>query len=119
MTRESRPEGRPESQRGGCQQISPPAPGARPGELIAIGPNHRYLAYQIDGEIVAACYLEGALLRRDLAGWWVASFMGERRAVDDRTVAPLVGSVPDGWPVLACQTPLLGQALLNNEEMAA
>lgn len=92
-----------------------PAPGARPGELIAIGPGHRWLAYQIDGEMVAALYIDGGLLRRDLAGWWVASFMGERRAVADRVVAPLVGSVPDGWPVLACQAPLLGQVRLTGE----
>lgn len=92
-----------------------PAPGARPGEVIAIGPAHRWIAYQTDGHVVAACYLAGGLLRRDLAGWWTATFLGERNPVADSTVAPLVGSVPDGWPVLACQGPLLGKSLLDGE----
>ncbi len=89
-----------------------PCPGARPGETIAIGPRHRWMAYQADDEVVAAVYVDGRLLRRDMAGWWRAGPGGERMGVADADVAPLVGSVPDGWPVLAEVAPLLGVALL-------
>lgn len=91
-----------------------PCPGARPGETIAVGPGHRYIAYQADeGMVVAALYLDGRLLRRDLAGWWCAGPRGERHPVADRDVAALLGSVPDGWPVLDEQAPILGTELLG------
>lgn len=85
-----------------------PAPGARPGETIAVGPGYRWTVYGIDGTTVAACYLSGGLLRRDLSGWWTAGPLGERRPVTDRDVASAVGTAPDDWPVLAEQVPLLG-----------
>ncbi len=94
-------------------ELSHPTPGARPGELIAIGPRARWLAYQVDGQVVAAVYLGGRLLRRDLAGWWTAGPRGERCAVADVAVAALVGCIPDSWPVLAEQAPLLGVELLE------
>lgn len=87
---------------------------ARPGETIAIGPGYRWAAYGIDGTVVAACYLGGRLLRRDLAGWWTAGPRGERHPVPDRTVAALLGTVPAGWPVRAEQAPLLGAAVLRD-----
>lgn len=90
-----------------------PAPGARPGELIAAGPDHRWIAYESDGVMCVACHL-GGLLRHDLAGWWVAGFSGGRRPVDDRIVAT-VGTAPDGWPALDGQAPLLGPEALRGE----
>ncbi|HXH58907.1 hypothetical protein [Iamia sp.] len=90
-----------------------PCPGAHPGEVIAIGPDHRWIAYATAGVMVAACYLEGRLLRRDLAGWWTAGPRGQRHPVQDRTVAALLGTAPDGWPVLDEQAPLLGAELLG------
>lgn len=93
-----------------------PAPGARPGELIAAGPlGYRWVAYQTDGVIVAACYLRHRLVRRDLQGWWYAGPKGIRCLLPDRVVAQLVGSAPDGWPVLEEQAPLLGADALRGE----
>lgn len=89
-----------------------PAPGARPGETISVGPEHRWVAYESLGTMCAAAYLQGHLLRRDLAGWWITDVIGGRVPVDDLTVARLVGTVPDGWPVLEEQAPLLGVELL-------
>ncbi len=86
--------------------------GARPGELIASGPGCRWLAYALDGTMVAAVYVDGRLLRRDLRGWWAAGPRGQRQPVPDRTVAALLGTVPARWPVLAEQAPLLGAELL-------
>jgi len=88
----------------------------RPGELIDAGPGYRWLAYQADGEMVAACYADGRLLRRDLRGWWCAGPRGQRRSVPDATVASLLRSVPDGWPVLVEQAPLLGVEVLRGKE---
>lgn len=90
-----------------------PVPGARPGETIATGADHRWTAYQTDGQIVAACYANGGLLRRDLSGWWTAGARGQRCRVDDSTVAAVVGTVPDGWPVLPEQAPLIGAETLT------
>jgi len=90
-----------------------PCPGARPGETIAVGPTYRWMAYAATDEMVAACYVDGRLLRRDVAGWWCAGWPGERLPMADGAVAPLVGSPPDGWPVLAEQAPLLGADALT------
>lgn len=92
-----------------------PVPGVRPGETIALGPDYRWLAYETEGQVAAACYVAGRLLRRDMAGWWVAGPRGERHPVPDRIVAALVGTAPEGWPVLAEQAPLLGVAALRDE----
>ncbi len=93
--------------------VDHPTPGARAGEAIAIGPGYRWVAYECDGTMAAAAYVRGRLLRRDIAGWWVAGARGERSAVADLDVAPLVGTVPAEWPVLAEQVPLLGDELLE------
>lgn len=93
--------------------VAHPVPGARPGELIAVGPRHRWIAYQVDDQVVAAAYLDGALLRRDLCDWWAADLLGQRGAVPDVIVAALLGTVPAGWPVLVEQAPLLGAELLG------
>lgn len=95
-----------------CAVGGHPAPGAGPGETIAIGSGHRWVAYGLDGIMAAACYAAGGLLRRDLRGWWTAGPRGERHPVPDRMVAAIVGTVPAGWPVLAEQAPLLGAELL-------
>lgn len=100
-------------------ELCHPAPGARPGELIAVGPRARWVAYQVDGQVVAAVYLGGRLLRRDLAGWWTAGPRGERCPVSDVDVAPLVGTAPDGWPVLAELEPLLGVEALADVVVAS
>lgn len=92
-----------------------PAPGACPGETVAIGPGHRWLAYAAEGGMVVACYPDGRLLRRDMAGWWAAGPRGERHPVPDGVVAALVGTAPEGWPVLDEQAPLLGVAALRGE----
>ncbi|HXH57704.1 hypothetical protein [Iamia sp.] len=89
-----------------------PCPGARPGETIAAGPGYRWIVYVTDDVVAAACYADGRLLRRDLAGWWTAGPRGQRHPVADRTVAAIVGTAPDGWPVLDEQAPLLGAELL-------
>lgn len=94
-------------------ELDHPCPGARPGELLAVGPNRRVIAYEIDGTMAAAVYYLGSLLRHDASGWWTAGARGERHAVADVAVAALVGSIPDGWPVLAEQAPLLGAELLG------
>lgn len=91
-----------------------PCPGARPGETIAAGPGYRWLAYQTDGTMCAACYCDGRLLRRDVAGWWSAGPRGQRHSVADRSVAALLGTAPDGWPVLDEQAPILGAELLDD-----
>ncbi len=93
--------------------VDHPVPGARAGEVIAVGPRHRWIAYGIDGYVVAASYLDGRLVRRDLTGWWTAGPRGERCPVTDADVAALVGCVPDGWPVLAEHAPLLGTEALG------
>lgn len=93
-----------------------PSPGARPGETIAIGPGYRWAAYRIDdGTMVAACYLDGRLLRRDLHRWWTAGGHGQRQPVADRRVAALLETAPLGWPVLDEQAPLLGVAELRRQ----
>lgn len=97
----------------GRERVAHPCPGARPGETIAVGPGHRYIAYQADGMMVAALYIHGRLLRRDLAGWWTAGPRGQRHPVPDLTVADLLGTVPDEWPILDEQAPLLGTELLG------
>lgn len=90
-----------------------PCPGARPGETIAIGPGYRWIAYATEGVMVAACYSQGGLMRRDLRGWWVAGFLGERLSVKDPVVAGIVGTGPDGWPMLQEQV-----GLAETEEQA-
>jgi hypothetical protein len=87
-------------------EVEHPCPGARHGEVIAVGPNHRVIAYEIDGTMAAAVYHGGSLLRRDGRGWWTAGARGGRIPVADTAVASLVGAIPDAWPVLAEQAPL-------------
>lgn len=87
----------------------------RPGELITAGPGHQWLVYQTEGVMVAAVYVDGRLLRRDLRGWWCAGPRGQRRSLPDAIVASLLRSVPDGWPVLVEQLPLLGVDVLRAE----
>ena len=96
-----------------------PCPGAQPGELIAAGPGYRWRVYEVtDGTMAAAVYLDTGLLRRDMRGWWVAGPAGGRVPVPDAVVAELVGSIPDAWPVLDEQAPLLGAEELDLEEVA-
>lgn len=96
-------------------ELDHPCPGARPGEVLAVGPRHRWIAYQLDDEVVAAVYLDGRLLRRDATGWWRAGPRGEREAAAKADVAQLLGLVPDGWPVIDEQAPLLGVEALTGE----
>ena len=83
--------------------------GARPGQTISRGEGYRWVAYQVGADICAALYISGRLLRRDLEGWWVANFRGERVSVDGDPVARLRATVPDGWPLLPEQDELAGE----------
>lgn len=89
------------------------SPVGQPGEVIATGPDHSWIVYAEGGDLFAACYLAGRLLGRSRRGWWVAGPRGERRPVADRDVAPLVGTAPPGWALLAEQVPLAGVAVLR------
>jgi hypothetical protein len=90
-------------------EVGHPCPGAQAGERLVIGSDHSVIAYQADdGTMVAAAHLRGSLLRRDHRGWWTAGPRGERCPVAVSAVAALVGCLPDGWPCLAEQSPLLG-----------
>lgn len=71
---------------------------ARAGDTLAEGHVYRWVAYELSaGDMVAALYVEGRLLRRDTRGWWVANFHGRRIPVKGDPVAYLHGTHPPGW----------------------
>ena len=91
--------------------------GARPGQTISRGEGYRWVAYSYEpGEMCAAVYVGGKLLRRDLEGWWVAGYLGNRFAVSGDPVARLSATVPAGWELHPEQEELTDRFALGSTE---
>lgn len=83
--------------------------GARPGERIGEGNGYWWTAYEYaPGQMCAAVYVGGRLLRRDVRGWWVAGYLGERVPVSGDPVGRLSATVPASWPLHPEQVELGG-----------
>jgi hypothetical protein len=75
--------------------------------VLVRGLGYCWKAYQLVGELVAACYVDGRLLRRDMHGWWVATYHGDKRRLTGDVADRLRGTSPVGWPVPLEQAALL------------